>query len=67
VDPVSTSVGNADYLKVQGSYSTGLMDNGFQHHFYLSSTTGVMDMLTELNLKGKIIFIAFGYKPKRQT
>jgi hypothetical protein len=30
---VSTSVGNADYLKVQGSYSTGLMDNGFQHLF----------------------------------
>jgi hypothetical protein len=37
---VSTSVGNADYLKVQGSYSTGLMDNGFFSICLLSSTTG---------------------------
>jgi hypothetical protein len=37
---VSTSTGNDDYLKVQGSYSTGLMKNGFSASVLISSTTG---------------------------
>jgi len=59
---VSTSVGNADYLKVQGSYSTGLMDNGFSASVLLSSTTGD-GYVDGTKFEGKNYFIAFGYKP----
>jgi hypothetical protein len=56
---VSTSVGNADYLKVQGLYSTGLMD--FSASVLLSSTTGD-GYVDGTKFEGKI-FYCFGYKP----
>jgi hypothetical protein len=59
---VSTGFGNANYLKVQGSYNTGIMKNGFSASVLLSSTTG--DGYADgTKFEGKNYFIAFGYKP----
>ncbi|WP_369765849.1 TonB-dependent receptor [Flavobacterium sp. WC2429] len=59
---VSTGFGNANYLKVQGSYSTGLMKNGLSASVLLSSTTGD-GYVDGTKFEGKNYFIAFGYKP----
>jgi len=59
---VSTGFGNADYLKVQGSYSTGIMKNGFSASVLLSSTTGA-GYVDGTKFEGKNYFIAFGYQP----
>jgi len=58
----STSFGNANYLKAQASYSTGLMKNGFSASVLLSSTTGD-GYVDGTKFEGKNYFIAFGYKP----
>ncbi len=58
---VSTGFGNANYLKVQGSYSTGLMKNGLSASVLLSSTTGD-GYVDGTNFEGKNYFIALGYK-----
>lgn len=57
-----TGFGNADYLKVLGSYNTGLMKNGFSASVLLSSTTGD-GYVDGTKFEGKNYFIAFGYKP----
>jgi outer membrane cobalamin receptor len=59
---VSTGFGNADYLKTQASYSTGLMKNGFSASVLLSSTTGD-GYVDGTKFEGKNYFIALGYKP----
>ncbi|TRX23865.1 TonB-dependent receptor [Flavobacterium franklandianum] len=59
---VSTGFGNANYLKVQGSYNTGIMKNGFSASVLLSSTTG-NGYADGTQFQGKNYFIAFGYKP----
>ena len=61
----STGFGNADYLKVQGSYSTGIMKNGFSASVLLSSTTGA-GYVDGTKFEGKNYFIAFGYKPNEK-
>jgi len=54
--------GNANYLKVVGSYNTGLLKNGFSASVLLSSTTG-NGYVDGTKFEGKNYFIAFGYKP----
>ena len=61
---VSSSFGNGDYLKVQGSYNTGLMKNGFSASVLLSSTTG-NGYVDGTKFEGKNYYIAFGYKPNK--
>lgn len=61
----STGFGNANYLKVQGSYSTGIMKNGFSASVLLSSTTGA-GYVDGTKFEGKNYFIAFGYKPNEK-
>lgn len=58
----STGFGNANSLKVQGSYSTGVMENGFSTSVLLSSTTGD-GYVDGTKFEGKNYFIALGYKP----
>ena len=59
---VSAGFGNANYLKTQASYNTGIMKNGFSASVLLSSTTG--DGYADgTKFEGKNYFIAFGYKP----
>ncbi len=58
----STSFGDNDYLKVQGSYNTGVMKNGFSASVLLSSTTG-NGYVDGTKFEGKNYYIAFGYKP----
>ncbi|HQZ26282.1 MAG TPA: TonB-dependent receptor [Flavobacterium sp.] len=58
----STGFGNGNYLKVQGSYNTGIMKNGFSASVLLSSTTG-NGYVDGTQFEGKNYFIAFGYKP----
>lgn len=59
---VSVGFGNANYLKTQASYNTGIMKNGFSTSVLLSSTTG--DGYADgTKFEGKNYFIAFGYKP----
>ena len=60
----ATSVGNGDYLKVQGSYNTGLMKNGFSASVLLSSTTG-KGYVDGTEFEGKNYYIALGYKPNK--
>jgi hypothetical protein len=62
---VSTSSGNDNYLKVQGSYSTGLMKNGFSASVLISSTTG-NGYVDGTKFEGKNYFIALGYKPNEK-
>jgi outer membrane receptor protein involved in Fe transport len=59
---VSTGFGNANYLKTQASYNTGLMKNGLSASFLLSSTTGD-GYVDGTKFEGKNYFIALGYKP----
>ncbi len=59
---VSSTFGNGDYLKVQGSYNTGVMKNGFSASVLLSSTTG-NGYVDGTKFEGKNYYIAFGYKP----
>jgi hypothetical protein len=59
---VGTSFGNANYLKVQASYNTGIMKNGLSASVLLSSTTG--DGYADgTKFEGKNFYIALGYKP----
>jgi outer membrane cobalamin receptor len=57
----SSGFGNANYLKVQGSYSTGLMKNGLSASVLLSSTSGD-GYIDGTKFDGKNYFIAVGYK-----
>jgi len=59
---VSSSFGNANYLKVQSSYNTGVMKNGFSASVLFSSTTGD-GYVDGTKFEGKNYFIALGYKP----
>jgi outer membrane receptor protein involved in Fe transport len=59
---VSTGFGNANYLKTQASYNTGLMKNGLSASVLLSSTTGD-GYVDGTKFEGKNYFIALGYKP----
>ncbi len=59
---VSTGFGNANYLKTQASYNTGLMKNGLSASVLLSSTTGD-GYINGTKFEGKNYFIALGYKP----
>ena len=59
---VSSGFGNANYLKVQGSYNTGVMKNGFSASVLLSSTMGD-GYVDGTRFQGQNYFIAFGYKP----
>ncbi|MBP6757670.1 MAG: TonB-dependent receptor [Flavobacterium sp.] len=58
----SSGFGNANYLKVQGSYNTGLMKNGLSASVLLSSTTGD-GYVDGTKFEGQNYYIAFGYKP----
>lgn len=60
----SSGFGNGDYLKVQGSYNTGLMTNGFSASVLLSSTTG-NGYVDGTKFEGKNYYIALGYKAKQ--
>lgn len=62
----SSSFGDNDYLKVQGSYNTGLMKNGFSASFLLSSTTG-NGYVDGTKFEGKNYYIALGYKPNKNN
>jgi len=57
----ASSFGNGNYLKVQGSYNTGLMKNGFSASVLLSSTTGD-GYVDGTKFEGKNYYIALGYK-----
>ena len=59
---VSTGFGNANYLKTQASYNTGLMKNGLSASVLLSSTSGD-GYVDGTKFEGKNYFIALGYKP----
>jgi hypothetical protein len=59
---VSSGFGNGGYMKLQGSYNTGVMKNGFSASVLLSSTTG-NGYVDGTKFEGKNYFIAFGYKP----
>jgi outer membrane receptor protein involved in Fe transport len=59
---VSTGFGNANYLKTQASYNTGVMKNGLSASVLLSSTTGD-GYVDGTKFEGKNYFIALGYKP----
>lgn len=56
----SSGFGNANYLKVQGSYSTGKMKNGLSASILLSSTSGD-GYVDGTEFRGQNYFIAFGY------
>lgn len=58
----ASGFGNANYLKVQGSYNTGLMKNGLSASILLSSTTGD-GYIDGTKFEGKNYYIALGYKP----
>jgi hypothetical protein len=58
----SSGFGNENYLKLQGSYNTGLMKNGLSASVLLSSTSG--DGYADgTKYEGKNYYIAFGYRP----
>ena len=63
---VSSTFGNGDYLKVQGSYNTGVMKNGLSASVLLSSTTG-NGYVDGTKFEGKNYYIAFGYKPNKNN
>lgn len=58
----ASSFGNAGYLKVQGSYNTGLLKNGLSASVLLSSTQG-NGYIDGTQFQGQNYYIAFGYKP----
>ncbi|WP_316930266.1 TonB-dependent receptor [Flavobacterium frigidarium] len=58
---VSSTFGNDNYLKVQGSYNTGVMDNGLSASVLISSTTGD-GYVNGTSFEGKNYFLALGYK-----
>ena len=60
----SSTFGNGDYLKVQGSYNTGLLKNGLSASVLLSSTTG-NGYVDGTKFEGKNYYIALGYKPNK--
>ncbi|WP_188049096.1 TonB-dependent receptor domain-containing protein [Flavobacterium sp. GP15] len=58
----ASSFGNANYLKIQGSYNTGVMKNGLSASVLLSATQGD-GYVDGTQFEGQNYFIAFGYKP----
>lgn len=58
----SSAFGNANYLKVQGSYNTGLLKGGFSTSVLLSTTSGD-GYINGTKFEGQNYYIAFGYKP----
>ena len=60
----ATSIANDNYLKVQGSYNTGLLSNGLSASILLSSTTGD-GYVDGTKFEGKNYFIALGYKASK--
>jgi outer membrane cobalamin receptor len=61
----TSSFGNANYLKLQGSYNTGLLKNGFSASLLLSSTQGD-GYVDGTKFEGKNYYIALGYKPNEK-
>tara|TARA_R110002020_G_scaffold63170_2_gene168703 strand:+ start:63708 stop:66506 length:2799 start_codon:yes stop_codon:yes gene_type:complete len=59
---VSTSLGNANYLKTLVSYNTGLMENGFSSSILLGRTAGD-GYVDGTKFEGYNYFIGLGYKP----
>lgn len=60
---VSTSLGNANYLKTQASYSTGKLDNGLSASVLYSHTMGD-GYVDATQFVGDNYFIALGYTTK---
>lgn len=58
---VSSSFGNDNYLKTQGSYNTGVMKNGFSASVLFSRTAGD-GYVNGTEFEGYNYFMAFGYK-----
>lgn len=59
---VSTSLGNANYLKTLVSYNTGLMDNGLSASVLLGRTAGD-GYVDGTKFEGYNYFIGLGYRP----
>ncbi len=62
---VSTSLGNANYLKTVVSYNTGLMDNGLSASVLLGRTAGD-GYVDGTEFEGFNYFIGLGYKPNEK-
>ncbi|MCG9793193.1 TonB-dependent receptor [Flavobacterium algicola] len=60
---VSSGFGNANYFKVQGSYNTGVMENGLSASILLSATQGD-GYIDGTEFEGQNYYIALGYKSK---
>ncbi len=58
---VSSSFGNDNYLKTQGSYNTGVMKNGLSASVLFSRTAG-NGYVDGTKFEGYNYFMAFGYK-----
>lgn len=58
---ISSSFGNDSYLKVQGSYNTGVMKNGLSASVLFSRTEG-NGYVDGTKFEGYNYFMAFGYK-----
>lgn len=59
----SSGFGNANYLKLQGSYSTGKLDNGLSASVLLSQTQGD-GYINGTKFEGTNYFVALGYATK---
>ena len=57
----SATMGNNNYIKTLGSYSTGKMKSGFSASFLLSNTEGSM-FADGTKFSGQNYFIGFGYE-----
>ncbi|WKK65986.1 TonB-dependent receptor [Lutimonas zeaxanthinifaciens] len=58
---VATTFGNDNYTKVQGSYSTGLLESGFSASILISHTQGD-GYVDGTKFEGNNYFIGLGYK-----
>ncbi|QLE01373.1 TonB-dependent receptor [Galbibacter sp. BG1] len=59
---IGSTVGNDNYLKTIGAYSTGLMDNGWSASALFSRTAGAM-YVDGSDFEGYNYFFALGYQP----
>ncbi|OUL62155.1 TonB-dependent receptor [Flavobacterium sp. AJR] len=59
----SSGFGNANYLKLQGSYNTGKLDNGLSASVLLSQTMGD-GYINGTEFEGTNYFVALGYATK---
>jgi hypothetical protein len=59
----SSGFGNANYLKVQGSYNTGKLDNGLSASVLLSQTRGD-GYINGTQFEGTNYYVALGYSTK---